>query len=234
MAATSAVITLIGIERSLQYENRSVFDDIILPSGIDKDTLVNTIKLEAGSFELLYSDPVFLTASINIWSKGWQDTWIKWSEALSAQYDPIENYNRYEDLKEEHTGSDSRTGSTQGNTNASGSNSNNTSGSTSSSSEDKVSAFNSSEYQNKDKNTSSESDSSNASGTYSDNGSSFSSSSDAGTNQHLTKHTNHIHGNIGVLTNQSMVESEIRLRKDYNIYRLITDLFIREFCIMVY
>ena len=234
MAATSAVITLIGIERSLQYENRSVFDDIILPSGIDKDTLVNTIKLEAGSFELLYSDPVFLTASINIWSKGWQDTWTKWSEALSAQYDPIENYNRYEDLKEEHEGSDSRTGSTQGSTNASGSNSNNTSGSTSSSSEDKVSAFNSTEYQNKDKNTSSGSGSSNASGTYSDNGSSSSSSSDAGTNQHLTKHTNHIHGNIGVTTSQQMLESEMKLRENYNIYRLITDLFIREFCIMVY
>lgn len=230
MAMTSAVITLIGIERSLSYENRSVFDDIVLPSGIDKDTLVNTIKLQAGSFEMLYSDPIFLTASINIWSKGWLETWKKWVEALAAEYDPIENYNRYEDLKEEHNGSDSRRGSS----NRSGNNSSSAQGSdsNSSTSTDQVSAFNSSSFQDKDKNTTSGSgtSSNSASGNYSDNGS----NEEQGTDQHLTKHTNHIHGNIGVLTNQSMVESEIRLRKEYNIYRLISDLFIKEFCIMTY
>lgn len=230
MAMTSAVITLIGIERSLSYENRSVFDDIVLPSGIDKDTLVNTIKLQAGSFEMLYSDPIFLTASINIWSKGWLETWKKWVQALAAEYDPIENYNRYEDLKEEHTGSDSRRGSS----NRSGNNRSSAQGSdsNSSTSTDQVSAFNSSSFQDKDKNTTSGSgtSSNSASGNYSDNGS----NEEQGTDQHLTKHTNHIHGNIGVLTNQSMVESEIRLRKEYNIYRLISDLFIKEFCIMTY
>ena len=230
MAMTSAVITLIGIERSLSYENRSVFDDIVLPSGIDKDTLVNTIKLQAGSFEMLYSDPIFLTASINIWSKGWLETWKKWVEALAAEYDPIENYNRYEDLKEEHSGSDSRRGST----NRSGNNSSSAQGSdsNSSTSTDQVSAFNSSSFQDKDKNTTSGSGttSNSASGNYSDTGA----NEEQGTDQHLTKHTNHIHGNIGVLTNQSMVESEIRLREDYNIYRLISDLFIKEFCIMTY
>ena len=208
MAMTSAVITLIGIERSLSYENRSVFDDIVLPSGIDKDTLVNTIKLQAGSFEMLYSDPIFLTASINIWSKGWLETWKKWVEALAAEYDPIENYNRYEDLKEEHTGSDTRKGST----NRSGNNS--------------------SSFQDKDKNTTSASgtSSNSASGNYSDTGA----NEEQGTDQHLTKHTNHIHGNIGVTTSQQMLESEMKLRENYNIYRLISDLFIKEFCIMTY
>ena len=238
MAMTSAVITLIGIERSLSYENRSVFDDIVLPSGIDKDILVNTIKLQAGSFEMLYSDPIFLTASINIWSKGWLETWKKWVEALAAEYDPIENYNRYEDLKEEHTGSDSRSGSTQSSDRRSGNNSTSGNGSESSSSTstDQVSAFNSSSFQDKDKNTTSGSSNSNSSaqGNYSDSSSGNSSNTEHGTDQHLTKHTNHIHGNIGVLTNQSMVESEIRLREEYNIYRLISDLFIKEFCIMTY
>lgn len=238
MAMTSAVITLIGIERSLSYENRSVFDDIVLPSGIDKDTLVNTIKLQAGSFEMLYSDPIFLTASINIWSKGWLETWKKWVEALAAEYDPIENYNRYEDLKEEHIGSDSRSGSSNSSDRRSGSNtsSGNGSESNSSTSIDQVSAFNSSSFQDKDKNTTSGSSNSNSStqGSYSDSASGNTSNQEQGTDQHLTKHTNHIHGNIGVLTNQSMVESEIRLREDYNIYRLISDLFIKEFCIMTY
>lgn len=230
MAMTSAVITLIGIERSLSYENRSVFDDIVLPSGIDKDTLVNTIKLQAGSFEMLYSDPIFLTASINIWSKGWLETWKKWVQALAAEYDPIENYNRYEDLKEEHSGSDTRKESS----NRSGNNSSTAQGSdsNSSTSTDQVSAFNSSSFQDKDKNTTSGSASSNntASGNYSDNGS----NEEQGTDQHLTKHTNHIHGNIGVTTNQQMLESEMKLRENYNIYRLISDLFIKEFCIMTY
>ena len=238
MAMTSAVITLIGIERSLSYENRSVFDDIVLPSGIDKDTLVNTIKLQAGSFEMLYSDPIFLTASINIWSKGWLETWKKWVEALAAEYDPIENYNRYEDLKIEHSGSDNRSGRTQSSDNRSGSNTQNGSmnESNSSTSTDQVSAFNSSSFQDKDKNTSSGSGNttSNSSGSFTDNNIGNIQNSEQGTDQYTDKHTNHIHGNIGVLTNQSMVESEIRLREDYNIYRLISDLFIKEFCIMTY
>ena len=238
MAMTSAVITLIGIERSLSYENRSVFDDIVLPSGIDKDTLVNTIKLQAGSFEMLYSDPIFLTASINIWSKGWLETWKKWVEALAAEYDPIENYNRYEDLKIEHSGSDNRSGRTQSSDNRSGSNTQNGSmnESNSSTSTDQVSAFNSSSFQDKDKNTSSGSGNttSNSSGSFTDNNIGNIQNSEQGTDQYTDKHTNHIHGNIGVTTSQQMLASELDIIPRLDIINMIADDWHNEFNLLIY
>ena len=41
------------------------------------------------------------------------------------------------------------------------------------------------------------------------------------------------HGNIGVTTSQQMLQSELDIAK-WNIYEQITDLFLSEFCIMVY
>ena len=69
MAMTSAVITLIGLQRALDIDGKSVFDSLNLPSGIDKSTLVDSIILKAGSFELLYSDPDMLTYSIGVCGK---------------------------------------------------------------------------------------------------------------------------------------------------------------------
>ena len=41
------------------------------------------------------------------------------------------------------------------------------------------------------------------------------------------------HGNIGVTTSQQMLQSELDIAR-WNIYEQITDLFLSEFCIMVY
>ena len=47
------------------------------------------------------------------------------------------------------------------------------------------------------------------------------------------KHDARIYGNIGVTTTQQMIESELELRR-WNIYEQITDMFISEFCVMIY
>lgn len=46
-------------------------------------------------------------------------------------------------------------------------------------------------------------------------------------------HTGRVHGNIGTLTSQTMLESELNIAK-FNIVQQITDLFLQEFCIMIY
>lgn len=51
-----------------------------------------------------------------------------------------------------------------------------------------------------------------------------------GTNSN--KHRGHLHGNIGVTTNQQMIESEIQLRSSYSIYLIIYNDIIRELCIL--
>lgn len=60
-----AKITLIGIENYLNPD-RSVFDKMTLPDGIDKETLIGSIILRCQEFELLYSDPDFLIDAVNI------------------------------------------------------------------------------------------------------------------------------------------------------------------------
>lgn len=42
-----------------------------------------------------------------------------------------------------------------------------------------------------------------------------------------------IHGNIGVTTSQQMLEAELKVQ-EFNIYEKITDMFITEFCILVF
>lgn len=226
MAMTSSVIDLAGIERALAFSNQSVFDQIILPSGIDKETLKDAIILRAGSFELLYSDPIMLTVGIRIWSKKMYPTFDKWIQALNKDYNPIENYNRVEESTIDHTGSGQSNTSTSG----SGKNDSNSSGSIDETTTDKVTGYDSSSFENKsqtiiDNDTSSENHT-----TYSDSNRSENNSSD----QYKDKTLSHISGNIGVTTSQQMLESEMKLRGEYNIYNMITDLWISEFCIMTY
>lgn len=54
-----------------------------------------------------------------------------------------------------------------------------------------------------------------------------------GENNYLNVHEGHIFGNIGVLTSQAMLQSELDIAK-WNLYDQIADLFISEFCILVY
>lgn len=55
-----------------------------------------------------------------------------------------------------------------------------------------------------------------------------------GTTSNSSTHTGRVHGNIGIVTAMAMVESEIELRKKYNIMDIITNDFIDEFCLRVY
>ena len=96
-------ITLIGIENYLNPEH-SVFENMQLPVDIDKDTLIGAIILRCQEFELLYSDPDFLIAAVNIWSRKNYRTFEKWVKALDIQYDPLFNYDRTEEYTDTHSG----------------------------------------------------------------------------------------------------------------------------------
>lgn len=47
-------------------------------------------------------------------------------------------------------------------------------------------------------------------------------------------YTEHTHGNIGTVTNQSMIEAELRLLEHFNIYDWIAAKFERELCLQIY
>lgn len=187
-------ITLNGVESLANSQGYSIFDNINLPEGIDKDILVPTIFERSNEFEVLYADPNYLHfATINFF-KRYSETILRWLQIVESEYDPIENYDRHET----YTGSDSGSGS----------------GSSSNTSTEKKAAFNSSSFENYEQS----SDSGDSESSYSNNDS----------------HTSHIHGNIGVTTAVAMLKEHASFWTNFNIYTAIAELYITEYCILIY
>ena len=202
---SSAKITTIGFFNWMQSQNDDLFLKMNLPVGIDKDTLIDNILLRAGEFEVLYSNPFVYQNAIGVWSDKHKRTFEKWVNALSMEYNPIENYDRKEEWEDKSNGNS--IGETKGTTSLNSIN------------ENKVSAFDSDLYQPD---------------SYNSNTSNSSDKSNTKTNSiNNSEHVGHVHGNIGVTTTQQMLESELSLA-EWNVYEHITDLFIEEFCIAIY
>ena len=276
-----AKLTMIGM---YQYDP-TLFSDLTFPAGIDKDLAVCQILNRSGEFEVLYTNPDFFKQMITFWGKKHYRTFDKWIYALGIDFEPLYNYDRFEEFVDEKLGTSAtnneRTSSTIGATetersrNAAQSMANSsdvTTGTTGdrqsvngetvdqgAETENKVSAFDASTYSPKDKqettsgqvtngmqleNSKTDSSTSGESSTNSvensSEGESITSSqgssiSDKGgeSRTEQTKHTAHLYGNIGVTTSAQMLQEFLDVER-FNIYEQIADLFIDEFCIMVY
>ena len=202
---SSSKITTIGFYNWMQSQNDDLFSKMNLPVGIDKDTLIDNILLRAGEFEVVYANPFFFQNAIGAWSDKHNRTFEKWVNALSLEYNPIENYDRMEEWEDKSNGNS--IGETKGTTSLNSIN------------ENRVSAFDSDLYQPD---------------SYNSNTSNGNDESNTKTNSiNNNKHVGRVHGNIGVTTTQQMLESELSLSA-WNVYEHITDLFIEEFCIAIY
>lgn len=86
--------------------DQSIFDLMQIPSALDKPTLVDNLLAETAELEVLYPNPVVFKNLVGVWSAKQLDIWNRLYATTQYEYNPIENYNRYE------TGSDSGTGRT--------------------------------------------------------------------------------------------------------------------------
>lgn len=86
-----------------QWDN-TLFDLMVIPSALDKEVLVDNLLAETAELEILYPNPVVLKNLLGVWSRKQIDVWNRLYETTQYDYNPIENYNRYE------TGSDTGTG----------------------------------------------------------------------------------------------------------------------------
>lgn len=93
-------ITLLGMVKYLNEINVDLFSGVTLPTGIDKNILCNTILRNGGEFEVIYSDPLFFYHQIPFWCDKWYRTMDKWITALNISYEPLYNYNRFEELED--------------------------------------------------------------------------------------------------------------------------------------
>lgn len=78
-----------------EYDN-TLFDNLTFPDGIDRDVVIDHILSRAGIFEPMYTDPDYLKYAIGMWGKRHYFTFERWIKALSLEYNPLHNYDRYE------------------------------------------------------------------------------------------------------------------------------------------
>ena len=187
--------------RGMYLFNNTLFDDLTFPAGIDRQLAIDRILNKSEEFEVTYSDFYYLKDRIGEWGRVWERTFERWVKALSVDYEPLYNYDRYEESDD----------------NATSHSSTSTSSSTTSGTENKVSAYDETAYSNKEKFDSSANASQGGVG-------------DADSENH---HKAHLYGNIGVTTSQQMLRDELDIAV-WNLYEHISDLFIEEFCILIY
>lgn len=217
---TSQLMPYGGIISLMQYDP-SLFDGIVLPNGVDKDLVIDTIIQKYGDSPLDHEDPAYLKYYIPVWSKRNLDSWTKLFATLSFDYNPLENAlldetteeTRNIDRKQDRTGTASmeNSGTTGVNKTA----------------EHLVSAENASDYQPDNRDTGTEQTTA-AQTTDTD-------STENTTEQtaETVKTTYNRHGSIGVVTPQNMIQQEREVDK-FVIYDYIADSFRDAFCLLLY
>lgn len=103
-----AYLSLDGVLSYLEDAGTPLFNDIVLPSGIDKGVLTECIYEDGAEFGVIYTDPPFFKNRVEGWFRRKYDTFQKWNNVLNSTYNPIENYDRIEDWTD--TGTSSETG----------------------------------------------------------------------------------------------------------------------------
>ena len=198
------LLNIINFNSAMGYPD--LFADIPLPTGIDKEILVNNIIKECWDLEPIYPQPILFKQMIDAFFAKKYPDYLKMYTALTEEYNPIHNFDRFEE-KDESRQND-RNYKRSENRNMDSENTSNTE------TTNKVSAYDSDNFSNSDleniKDNSNRNDTENISIDDTDNT----------TDTYTTK--NHLYGNIGVTTSQQMLESEIDLRSKYNIYDIIT------------
>lgn len=103
-----ARLTLNGM---YQYDP-TLFEGMVLPEDYDKDTLLFEILQRSGQLYPYHQQPAILKTAIRLWFARNFLNFDRSMEALMSEYNPIENYNRYEDSTRtpDLTDTDTKTG----------------------------------------------------------------------------------------------------------------------------
>lgn len=233
-------ITLIGMEQYLNPEH-SLFEELTLPEGIDKDTLIGAIILRCQEFELLYSNPEFMIQAVKVWGMKNYWTFDRWVKLINKEYDPLYNKDYHEDISDIHYGQYNKSGS--GSSSGSSSESSdytrtdNLANSSSSTDTHSEKAYNDSGYVGTTQDVNSSSGTNTGTqrnaGTTGETVNNQSSNSESGGDNYTNTHTSHGYGNIGVTAAQILFMKETEVAA-WNMYEHMADLFASEFCLMIY
>ena len=212
-------MALMTVEGLYNYKN-TLFSEFEVPEGMDKQIAIDTICMRSRELEVLYPNLEFFSMRIGMWSRKNQYNWKKLYDTTLLEYNPIENYDRME----EWTDTDSETGTNSRNNNIT--NTINQEVVTTGSLTEQNTAFNAGLADHAKEITDNDNITT---------GSGNTTENESGTTKRDLTHarTGRTHGNIGVTTSQQMIQSEREVAM-FNIYDIIAESFVDNFCLMVY
>lgn len=225
---SSAVLTLIGL---YNYDH-TLFDNMVMPDGVDKSLVIDAILMTGGEYEVMYSNPDLLKEMIGSWSNRWERVFYNWKRAADDmdKINPLDNYDRYEDWEDNGESHSKSVDVMNGSGHTSGSDNSHGTGNVTST--DKISADDRNDFVNKTQNTQANTTDTNSSTSTSSSTNTNSTADTDGTT--ASKHTGHIRGNIGVTTSATMWREFIETMRQYgNIYDTIAIVFCQSFIIPI-
>lgn len=219
-------LTLIGIHN---YTKGAIWDDVLLPEGIDREILINEILKQSGEFCVLYPDADFLKVQISHFFKKWYHNFERWIKAYNFDYEALYNLDVKSTITEEGENYENGSKTSNDSRNVTGSNSGNSTGNNENIHQ--KAAYDATGFQNteRDSGSTSMATSANSSETIVGSGSEVSS----GNSNHKIVTEEYRRGNQGITQSQEMLLSEYNAWR-FNIYNQIADIFVSEFCVTVY
>lgn len=215
--------------------NNGLFDLLVVPEGVDKDTFTDNLIAETCELEVLYPNYEVMKNLIGLWSHKMLPVWQHLYDTTQYEYDPIENYNRTE--VETLQGIGSRTHSGSDVTTHGGQNTHNQTTNNNGDNKHSIAGFDSVPTANSDGLVLNDTDDAHnteiVQGSESFGKTETLQHGEQITDQNQYRKENNTSGNIGVTTTQKMIREEREIA-EFNIYdRMIKD-FMDRFCIMVF
>lgn len=204
-----AKLTLFSAYNYVKSHGGNLFEAFNTLNDIDAELLTNVLLIRGGEFGLIYPDIDFLKMQVETSVKKWQHTIERWQLATNEEYNPLHNYDRYEEYTDNesvngHDKADGNSKSIDDTTNT-----------------DLKSAYDSSALST---HAQSKIDGVTTNETHQ--------SSETHNGREL-KHTAHLYGNIGVTTSAQMLKESRDVEK-WALYENIAGLFISDWCIPIY
>lgn len=236
-------LTLIG----LYNHDPELFKNLSLPEAYDTNTFIDVLLLDQGEKRVAYPEPDFFAFAVGIWSRKWAASLERIALAMTTEYNPLHNYDRYEKWtdheegdyknKVENGGEDTTSNTGTVTTRETGTRTEETNNMTT---ERTISAFNESVYQPDEKSTTNGSVVTTPDTTQvvtpdtTETVKRGTTEDGSGDDRRDTVHDGHLYGNIGVTTSTKMLTDEVDARKEYNMYAIAAELFADDLLLMLY
>lgn len=117
-----ATVSLLGL---YQYDN-TILDGLVVPgpvyddeeqqigAGVDRQQVINNLLLEAAELEVLYPSAPFLKQAVEMWAQKQLPVWDRLYATTLLKYDPIYNFDRYEEYTDTEEIDSTNTGTSDG------------------------------------------------------------------------------------------------------------------------